>query len=53
MIMKYKKMSNRKRTKFNGKSTIFEAALKNNKMQDEYITKYISLAKNLIEFFSK
>ena len=27
--------------------------LKNNKMQDEYITKYISLAKNLIEFFSK
>jgi hypothetical protein len=22
-------------------------------MQDEYITKYISLAKNLIEFFSK
>ena len=28
-------MSNRKRTKFNGKSTIFEAALKNNKMQDK------------------
>ena len=27
--------------------------LKNNKMQDEYITKYISLAKNLIEFFSE
>ena len=27
--------------------------LKNNKMQDEYIAKYISLAKNLIEFFSK
>ena len=27
--------------------------LKNNKIQDEYITKYISLAKNLIEFFSK
>ena len=27
--------------------------LKNNIMQDEYITKYISLAKNLIEFFSK
>ena len=27
--------------------------LKKNKMQDEYITKYVSLAKNLTEFFSK
>ena len=27
--------------------------LTKNKMQDEYITKYVSLAKNLIEFFSK
>ena len=27
--------------------------LKNNKIQDEYITKYVSLAKNLTEFFSK
>ena len=27
--------------------------LRKNKMQDEYIIKYVSLAKNLIEFFSK
>ena len=27
--------------------------LTKNKMQDEYITKYVSLAKNLIEFFSE
>ena len=27
--------------------------LKKNKMQEDYIIKYVNLAKNLIEFFSK